>query len=974
MSLTNTRNLTQEQYQDLLYRLLAQVEGKSESPYCDTNSAHIPSIGIGFNLTIEKVRNEVFKAMGITDATIQARLLSVINDKAIRNLPTERTRNNALQNALDEALGKSFAMTDAQMLSVFALESDTHTKTVKNSANIDYSQELVALVSAEYTGVYGPGLKAALNSGNRAEAWYQIRYESNGDQDHGKRRYIESTLFGLTSDTITSDDVFNAYRMLNLHRNKILQYEKNYSNLIDDAQKDIKVAQIDNLTVPTLEEALNPARDSLIAILQANYASLAGKDLSSYQSTSIYLDPNRSNAREQLNPDHAATLNARQKDASGNEIASNDILIGEDGTDTLEGGKGNDILVGGKGFDSYVWHSGDGTDIIIDEDRQGVIKISNDNSQELIVAGTFEEKAAGSGIWTQMMADGSVLTLTNKTSWRLLTADGSEIILGQDWQNGDFGIHINNFNTPASIGATIIGDLSPIDFDLNVSGIQTQVDDLGNIKTASNKPEANRADKLYDSTGSDRLQGLGGQDVLDAKRGGDDILEGGDDSDVLLGGAGDDRLYGNLEENLAKLLAAGQSGPGTGQRGDLLAGGQGTDQLYGSNGNDALAGGNGADTLVGGLGGDVLLGDDNFISAGTNWNVTQKHQSDGQGGLSHSFVVVGAVYQHLAQGGDDRIYGGAGADLVFAGFGNDTIDTGTDNDVVFGDAGNDVLQGQGGNDILVGDGYGDVPYGNDYIFGGDGNDWLYGTGGDDYLDGGEGDDVLFGDHNGGNINADGEDILNGGLGDDTLFGGGNDDYLSGNSGNDALSGEDGNDYLDGNEGDDALDGGEGADILDGGEGTNTLFGQDGNDTLFGGLGNDSLSGGNGDDSYIINGNLHTLIQDYIGNNRLLIASNTLTDNYALSADSQTGNVFITNADDSESQIVINKALFGSELTISSDDGNLDIASLREWVGTNFNSSVNFTVLTENGNVYGGNASDKLTGLAGNNSLWGGWWL
>jgi hypothetical protein len=116
MSLANTRNLTQEQYQDLLYRLLAQVEGKFESPYCDTNKLHIPSVGIGFNLTIEKVRNEVFDAMGITDATVRAHLLSVINDRTIRNLSTKSARDNALQDALDEALGKPFVMTDTQML------------------------------------------------------------------------------------------------------------------------------------------------------------------------------------------------------------------------------------------------------------------------------------------------------------------------------------------------------------------------------------------------------------------------------------------------------------------------------------------------------------------------------------------------------------------------------------------------------------------------------------------------------------------------------------------------------------------------------------------------------------------------------------------------------------------------------------------------------------------------------------------
>jgi serralysin len=140
-----------------------------------------------------------------------------------------------------------------------------------------------------------------------------------------------------------------------------------------------------------------------------------------------------------------------------------------------------------------------------------------------------------------------------------------------------------------------------------------------------------------------------------------DVLIGGAGADFLSGGADDDRLYGNTEQSFAVLLAAGETGTATGQRGDLLSGDLGSDQLYGSNGNDALAGGDGADTLVGGLGDDVLLGDDNFASAGTNWSVTQQHLQNGQGGLTHSFTVDGAGYQQLTQGGDDLIYGGAGA-------------------------------------------------------------------------------------------------------------------------------------------------------------------------------------------------------------------------------------------------------------------------------------------------------------------------
>jgi Ca2+-binding RTX toxin-like protein len=227
--------------------------------------------------------------------------------------------------------------------------------------------------------------------------------------------------------------------------------------------------------------------------------------------------------------------------------------------------------------------------------------------------------------------------------------------------------------------------------DPKTADVQGQIDVLGNLITDPNQPDANRADILYDSIGNDRIQGLGGQDVLYAMRGGDDILEGGADSDVLLGGEGDDQLYGNIEQSLATLLAAGETGTATGQRGDLLGGGLGSDQLYGSNGNDALAGGDGADTLVGGLGDDLLLGDYNFTNISTNWSYTLQHLPNDQGGLPHNFIMDGVACQQSTQGGADLIYGGAGADFMLGGFGNDMIDAGSDNDVVFGDAGNDII-------------------------------------------------------------------------------------------------------------------------------------------------------------------------------------------------------------------------------------------------------------------------------------------
>ena len=95
--------------------------------------------------------------------------------------------------------------------------------------------------------------------------------------------------------------------------------------------------------------------------------------------------------------------------------------------------------------------------------------------------------------------------------------------------------------------------------------------------------------------------------------------------------------------------------------------------------------------------------------------------------------------------------------------GNDVI-TGSDAyDVIYGDSGNDALTGLGGNDSLVGGA------GNDSLQGGVGDDTLLGSDGADSLEGGEGNDRLRG--------GAGNDTLRGGLGVDSYYGGSGDDLI-----------------------------------------------------------------------------------------------------------------------------------------------------------------------------------------------------
>jgi Ca2+-binding RTX toxin-like protein len=513
-----------------------------------------------------------------------------------------------------------------------------------------------------------------------------------------------------------------------------------------------------------------------------------------------------------------------------------DYLQGDQGNDMLEGGVGNDVLDGGYGLDTYLWNLGDGSDTIRDDDGKGF----------LVVNGRAPGIAFSSGGNTWVSADGK-LTLTRNSPLTIHTEDGSQIIL-EDFQDADFGIRLRSVPADEPTTRTILGDLGPVDFDPATPGVQTQMDDLGNVVTDPNVLAPNRADTLSGSTSADLIQSGGGNDTVTAGAGGDqvqvgpgrdfvngeagnDLLEGGAGGDILSGGDGDDRLYAGARGNdaltdMSTAIAAG-SGLGTGLQGDWLAGGAGDDILISAADNDVLTGGAGVDLLIGGAGADNLLGDSSYVATSLTWAFTD---SAGQRVFS---PVVGEA--NPLDGAADVIYAGAGNDFIRGGRGDDAIYGEGDRDDIAGESGADVIFGGEGNDDLAGDAayIGGAEHGADYIDGGGGNDTIAGEGGEDVIFGGAGDDAILGD----------SATL------DTVFHGA--------------------DFIDGGEDDDVINAGGGDDILIGGQGADVLVGGTGNDQLEGGIGADILSGGGGDDRYVADAS--DSIEDDAGVNTIALA-------------------------------------------------------------------------------------------------------
>ncbi|MET8151304.1 hypothetical protein ACIBSW_31805 [Actinoplanes sp. NPDC049668] len=219
-------------------------------------------------------------------------------------------------------------------------------------------------------------------------------------------------------------------------------------------------------------------------------------------------------------------------------------------------------------------------------------------------------------------------------------------------------------------------------------------------------------------------------------------------------------------------------------------------------------------------------------------------------GAKNDSVVNKTDLPMTASGGDgndritggpraDLLSGGAGKDQIWGGGGGDRVDGGDSADRLHGGAGNDFLNGGLGNDFLYGEAGNDNisgEQGNDKEYGGAGQDWLHqnpipsSSTGADLISGGSGVDFVYYQGRRKAITAD----LDGAKGDDGEAGE-RDTLLADIEG---LTGGDGNDRLTGHSG---------LDLLEGGPGNDTLRGLGGNDVLSGAAGQDRLEGGDGND-------------------------------------------------------------------------------------------------------------------------------
>ncbi|HYG29179.1 MAG TPA: Ig-like domain-containing protein [Allosphingosinicella sp.] len=559
-------------------------------------------------------------------------------------------------------------------------------------------------------------------------------------------------------------------------------------------------------------------------------------------------------------------------DAAGDVYFSIENLTGGDGGDDLDGhagenaihgGRGSDYLRGRLGSDTYMWNSGDGSDVIFEGFEEAIdasgapgagyvdswsytghwIDDPNDDGETPPQLDPEIGNEPPGGHWEYrwsltITGPGDELVYQKFNGWTTASANDQPALSGlpvDGWRGGF---------APTGNGAQVARGDSGGEADLDVL-------ELGAGISLADLAFAWSGDDLVITVGGDAASRI---TIRNQRRGNGNGVEtllfadGGSVSlsNVLATTPGAPNAAGSTTAAVADLIS-GDDGA------NALSGHGGSDALSGRGGNDWLYGGEGDDVLEGGAGADHLDGGAHSAAAAdlTGWGDTARYATSASA-VSVDLAAgsgAGGDAQGDSLSGIEHVVGSNATGATTWGNAGDRL-TGNDADNrLFGLAGDDRLSGGAGKDVLVG---------------GDGADLLYGDAGDDNLEGGEGADLLYG--------GGGKDFLGGGGGNDRLEAGADStgSTLEGGDGDDQLYGAGGIETMYGGAGADLLSAADGDDTLDGGEGTDTLYGGGGDDSLTGGAGGDTMAGGAGADVYKFDANSGAdTITDSEGRNRIL---------------------------------------------------------------------------------------------------------
>ena len=404
------------------FDLIAPLEtpGGQFEPFVHDDDRGVTTMGYGYALLVKVKNTWIIKRSLETDLNLIGFNLSDVDNEVLEQI-VEDLNESDTQQARTRIANHQFAPILTQKIHAryFDLEFgralegvEDRFKTMASTredgellfAEMQGSHELIAITSMTYNSpsTIDPNLVDALITGNRARAWYEMRYNTNSNSIGGQsyrifgihnRRVAESAAFGLYDDpdNISVDEAKNVVRFLEFKRPQIVAYLDEMHSLVPGqavpapAPKPQLIADVDQQVA------------TVTGVLTTHFVAPLSPGLVIDGEVFIGDEENYGNARQDT---HTGTTG---NDLMFGELANDqlfgnagsDVIYGGEGDDELYGDSGDDVLVGGEGSD--VISGGDNDDILYGGESDG----SNDYSEDIL--------EGGAGFDTYYSFDGDVI-------------------------------------------------------------------------------------------------------------------------------------------------------------------------------------------------------------------------------------------------------------------------------------------------------------------------------------------------------------------------------------------------------------------------------------------------------------------------------------------------------------------------------------------------------------------------------------
>jgi GH24 family phage-related lysozyme (muramidase) len=347
MSIKITYNPALPTYLTYAGNLIGIAEGNH--PYLYNDTAHIATVGVGVNVVAHP--DSLLQELGVL--ATDPKYLVLHSDLTGNNISKFNGDIVAWGAAKGKTINPGNLLTQAQVDHLFLVVSAKR-EAALNAAipGVPQSKERAALLSLAYQGnpINNPGLVKAVKAGDRAAAWYAIRYtmptvhtQKTGITTHVEaRRYLESERFGLYDDPnkVGIEEAVNVYAEMS--KPKLWDEAIDYDRL-NNRKRGTQGYPGHPEYVQTLQEELNPA----FKVINSEYARLI-----SISYTDIYVSQTDHIGLVAATTPTSAKLGAKRLIVGQGH---NEQITGLNGRDDILVARGaNDTLIGGDQYNVMI--------------------------------------------------------------------------------------------------------------------------------------------------------------------------------------------------------------------------------------------------------------------------------------------------------------------------------------------------------------------------------------------------------------------------------------------------------------------------------------------------------------------------------------------------------------------------------------------------------------------------------------------